>query len=125
MPIPRELRHHYRGKQWAATRERILTRAGHRCETCGVRNYARGWRDRDGTFHYAAGPHWKKRAGRHKLITVRLTVAHLNHVAGDDRDENLRALCCRCHFLYDAHHHKQTRGARKDRERPLLALLAS
>lgn len=30
-----------------------------------------------------------------------LTVAHLNHIPMDCRDQNLRALCQRCHNSYD------------------------
>lgn len=49
-----------------------------------------------------------------------LAVAHLNHVAGDDRDENLKALCQWCHLHWDQIHHKETRSSRKDAARPLL-----
>jgi hypothetical protein len=55
-----------------------------------------------------------------RILTIVLTVAHLNHVAGDDRDENLAALCQWCHLHYDAEHHKETRSLRKDKGRPLL-----
>lgn len=55
------------------------------------------------------------------MVQVVCTVAHLNHVAGDDREENLAFLCQWCHLHYDAAHHHETRGARKDAARPLLA----
>lgn len=55
-----------------------------------------------------------------RRIRVILTVAHLNHTPGDDRDENLKALCQWCHFNYDKLHHKETRCLRKDAKRPLL-----
>lgn len=58
-----------------------------------------------------------------RSIRVVLTVAHLNHVAGDDRDENLKALCQWCHLVYDLEHHHATRAARKDAGRQLLQLL--
>jgi hypothetical protein len=57
-----------------------------------------------------------------RTIKVVLTCAHLNHIAGDDRDENLRALCQWCHLTYDNEHHRNSRGARKDEDRPLLNL---
>jgi len=38
MPIRPELRHLYRGPAWRAIRDRILARAGHKCERCGVPN---------------------------------------------------------------------------------------
>ena len=34
-----------------------------------------------------------------------LTVAHLDHDPANYSDENLRALCSRCHLQYDAKHH--------------------
>ena len=40
---------------------------------------------------------------------VVLTVAHLNHIPEDCRDENLKHWCQRCHLTYDAKHHAQTR----------------
>jgi len=49
--------------------------------------------------------------------TVVLTVAHLNHEPSDCRDENLRAMCQRCHNRYDRPHRNanaaQTRRAKK------------
>jgi len=43
--------------------------------------------------------------------TVVLTVAHLNHTPEDCADDNLLALCNRCHLAYDADHHAETRAA--------------
>lgn len=36
-----------------------------------------------------------------------LTVAHLNHTPEDCRDENLKAMCQRCHLRYDHDHHQR------------------
>lgn len=55
-----------------------------------------------------------------RVLRVVLTVAHLNHTPGDDRDENLAALCQWSHFNHDKEHHKETRQINKDAERPLL-----
>ncbi len=55
-----------------------------------------------------------------RWVGIVLTTAHLNHTAGDDRDENLKLLCQWCHLSTDSQHHKNTRSIRKDRERPLL-----
>lgn len=41
MPIPRELRHFYRTRQWEEARERVRVRAGDRCEWCGKPNHER------------------------------------------------------------------------------------
>lgn len=63
---------------------------------------------------------------RFKIRTIRvvLTVAHLNHTPGDDRDENLAALCQWCHLIYDLEHHERSRASRKDADRPILTLLS-
>jgi len=44
---------------------------------------------------------------------VVLTVAHLDHRPENCADENLKALCQRCHLRYDAEHHQA--NARKTR----------
>jgi hypothetical protein len=63
--------------------------------------------------------------GLPRQIFVDLQICHLNNQPGDDRDDNLRACCGWCHCNLDLPLHKQTRAARKDRARPLLARLAS
>jgi hypothetical protein len=55
-----------------------------------------------------------------RRVKLQIGVAHVNGVAGDDRDENLRAWCQWCHLRHDQAQHKQTRSARKDAARPLL-----
>jgi len=42
-----------------------------------------------------------------------LTVAHINHVEMDCADENLVALCPKCHFAYDENRKRMQRLARK------------
>ena len=114
---------------------------GARCEQCGkpdrsellVANWSTGsgpqtlwapahshaapWRNQYGEFAT-----WRRPSGcRVRIIKVVLSVVHLNHVPGDDRAENLMALCQWCHLHYDAMSHRETREKRKDRSRPLLA----
>ena len=45
---------------------------------------------------------------------VVLTVAHLDHQPENCEDDNLRAMCQRCHLTYDAAHHAKnaTQGRR-------------
>ena len=145
MPIKAQLRKFY-GKVWRTeTRPRILARAGNCCERCGKPDRAkvatttgRGifgcwmvwalvdddrtipgeWHDDRGQWASVETYHTERREFR--IIRVVLTIAHLNHVAGDDRDENLAALCQWCHLIHDRDHHKQTRETRKDGARPLL-----
>lgn len=143
MPIKPELRHFY-GKEWrTVTRPRILARAGNKCENCAAPNHkqvlrAAGWwtpGDTDAAFRlmytremislpWRHAPNIERVAGFPREICHRtfivLTVAHLNHTPGDDRPENLKALCQWCHLNYDKDHHRESRAARKDATRPLL-----
>ncbi len=104
MPFKAEHRHHY-GPEWRRRSARLRTeRAGNMCEWCGAKNYQ---------------PHPITKS---KVI---LTVAHLNHTPGDDREENLAVLCQRCHLMLDRDQHienaRLTRQKNKDAVRPLLA----
>lgn len=66
---------------WKAISKRIrFERAGGRCEFCGAEN---------------AQPHPLTGS---KVV---LTVAHLDHNPANCADDNLRALCQRCHNRYD------------------------
>lgn len=148
MPIRPEFRHLYRGIAWQAARARILTRAKHCCEKCGVPNHVMAtramawwciapelWWFRPWKADQYPGMVWRNEGIVHhgdnfprkicRRVYIVLTIAHLNNVPGDDRDENLRALCQYCHLTMDLRFHKQTRCTRKDAARPLLQELAS
>jgi len=71
---------------WEEISKRIRNRAGNRCEFCGAENYKP---------HPVTGS---------KVV---LTVAHLDHNPQNCADDNLRALCQRCHLRYDVEHHKK------------------
>jgi len=72
---------------WEAISRRIrLERAQGRCEFCGAVN---------GEPHPVTGSR------------VVLTVAHLDHDTTNNTDDNLAALCQRCHLTYDAALHAQ------------------
>lgn len=139
MPIRPELRQFY-GKVWRTeTRPRILERAGHRCERCGKpdraivyvycvwvegfrRQYwvARGsdqWRD--DRCRLVPRKLWPA-PGLPRVIKIVLAVIHLNHVSGEDGDQNLRAFCQWCHLHHDKEQHRETRAERKDLLRPVL-----
>ncbi|OQB32240.1 MAG: hypothetical protein BWY07_01999 [Candidatus Hydrogenedentes bacterium ADurb.Bin170] len=49
-----------------------------------------------------------------KITRIVLTTAHLNHNPADSSDDNLAALCQRCHLAHDRLHHITT--IRKKRE---------
>jgi len=113
MPIPKHVRWMYETQEWrTVTRPAVLTRAGNCCEHCGAPAGALYWRYRPGPPDEDDDWH---------TPVVQLGIAHLNHTPGDDRLDNLKALCRGCHLAYDAGFHKRTRSIRKDSARPLLA----
>lgn len=134
MPIRPELRKFY-GPTWrTVTRPRMLERARRKCEKCGKPNHRRvicrylgkrmwwslygtRWRDHHGRV--ATPPRFAE-VDEQRLVRVVLGVSHLNQVPGDDRDDNLCVMCQWCHLMHDLAQHRETRAARKDRERPLL-----
>ena len=116
MPIRPENRDRY-PKDWPAISQRIRARAGNRCEFCGVRNAQLGaWIE--GHWHVAHckgdGPrdypttsedfpcHFGDHVVWRRPVRIVLTVAHLDHTPENCGDENLKALCQRCHNNYDA-----------------------
>jgi hypothetical protein len=109
MPIRAELLHLYRRPEWFAAREAVRKRAGDRCEHCTLTN---------GTTAMLSS----RRRGLH-CVAIQCGCAHLNGVAGDDRDENLAWLCRGCHLRHDRAFHRETRSARKDLARPILVAL--
>ena len=95
---------------WEAVSHRIrFERAGGRCECtgeCGLHKTNPGPR-RCEEINGQPGK-WSARPG----ARIVLTVAHLNHTPGDCQDENLRAMCQRCHLRYDRHLHVANRKKR-------------
>lgn len=83
-------------KDWPQIRDRILARAGNRCE--GSPKYP----------DCRAENHKPHPVTRSKVV---LTIAHLNHDKSNHevKDEELRAWCNRCHLTYDAKHHAANR----------------
>lgn len=121
-PLSRENRRRYPA-DWPEIRARILRRAHHRCEECGVADRAWGWRDGDGAFHQVrkrplidacldnCRPPFDIASDRGTLhiIEIILTVSHRDHVPEHCTDDNLRALCQQCHLRHDRRHHDHTR----------------
>ncbi len=92
-------------KNWKDIAFRIKSEAGWKCEQC-----SRQCRFPDEEFD------------THKRT---LTVAHINHVPDDCVDENLVALCPKCHLAYDETRKAMQRLAKKrikqsEAERPLF-----
>ena len=105
MPISPEQRGLY-PKDWKAISLRIRAQAGQRCQCVGECDL-----DHDGRCDELNRTPARSFRGR-----VVLTVAHLNHVPMDVREANLRAMCQRCHFAYDAVHHAQTHARNRTRK---------
>jgi len=98
-------------------RPAIIKRAENRCEECGVKNKAIGYRRFDGSFREVAdSTEW---TGRKTIIRIVLTVSHTDHDITNNGEGNLRALCQRCHLSHDTEHHKASRlrGVRDRAER--------
>ena len=125
MPIKAENLARYPA-DWKAIRQEVLERAGHKCEQCGVPNYA--WRVRyteewsmDEYVALDMAGYGEKDVKGPKLTYIVLTVAHLNHVVEDCGEPgnrpNLKALCQRDHLAWDRDYHMrnahQTRRSRK------------
>lgn len=97
MPIRAERKHLY-PPNWREISSRIrFERADGACEFCKIAYH--------GEPHPVTGS------------TVVLTVAHLDHDEANCADENLAAMCQRCHLTYDALHH--AKNAAESRRRKL------
>ncbi len=95
MPIAPENRGRYPA-EWPVISLRIRKeRAGDRCECQGECGHDHGGRcpESNGQTHSITGS---------KVV---LTVAHLDNTPEHCEDENLRAMCQRCHLAYDRDHH--------------------
>lgn len=93
--------------EWKAISRAIRVRSGGQCECageCGL-HHARRCEERNGM-----AAKWAKG----KIV---LTVAHLNHDGMDCRDENLKAMCQRCHLRYDVGLHVANRRRNQKQQR--------
>jgi hypothetical protein len=99
-------------KDWKDIVARIKARAGGRCEClgeCGAPHAATGSLVRCSELHGTLAYSF-----RGKVV---LTTAHLDHTPENCADDNLKAMCQRCHLRYDRHQHAET--ARKTRQERL------
>jgi 5-methylcytosine-specific restriction endonuclease McrA len=110
-------------KDWPAIRARILDRAKHKCEWCGVANYAIGQRDSKGSFREmgmmeAEAAH----LDGERVVKIVLTIAHVHDPDPSNcADENLAALCQRCHNLHDGPMRRSNAAATRDAKKgPML-----
>jgi hypothetical protein len=97
---------------WKEKHAEILKRAENKCENCGVKNHATGYRrkDKNKTFVNCEGMAQESASiDGEKLITIVLTISHIDHNPQNNHGSNLRALCQRCHLRHDAKHHATNR----------------
>ena len=135
MPIKPENRTLYPGgsptsPEWKAIRDRILDREDNACKWCKAPNYQWIWRSRDRkSYMLAEGAVFDSETGEtfgvvrgseypgDAMVQVILTIAHLDQDPQNNDDENLAALCQRCHNRHDAPHRAKnaakTRHAKK------------
>lgn len=116
MPIKPENRSRYPAN-WKQIRAAILERAAHKCEECGIPNYAYRNRTTDEwTTHLMQVETWTC-VDEDKVTRIVLTIAHLDHTPENCSPDNLKALCQRCHLRYDhdlhQRHSRETRRAGK------------
>jgi len=102
-------------KEWKLIRQRILDRAEHKCEFCGIPNHAFIHRKGKGIKDWVYWPEgieseaWT--ADGLKATKIILTIAHLDHdkLNHDVSDDRLAALCQKCHLQYDMKNHVANR----------------
>lgn len=111
---------------WEEIRARILTRANNCCERCGLKNrWFINKSDRsypsiqqmDMYYGMMQADYSKAQAMQRMGFTeIVLTIAHLNHDKDnwDVKDEELQALCQKCHLGLDLPHHIENRKYGRD-----------
>lgn len=102
---------------------RILKRDQHRCKFCGIRNGVVIKRLPGGSYRHPGAQEWdmihsKVNHGNytltqsiklHGFTRIVLTVAHLDHDHENSVDDNLAALCQKCHLNHDRSQHAYNR----------------
>ena len=117
MPIKKENKDRY-PENWKEIRQKILERADNKCEFCGIPNksiivYKDGKVSKflkPGDFDYevwgSAGKNFtaadcKGKLHKYKSSLVVLTIAHLDQTPENCEEDNLKALCQKCHNKLD------------------------
>jgi hypothetical protein len=93
-------------ENWQEIRQRVLERAQHQCECCGLENYEQVY-----SMIVNGKTVWTRTIDlgdfvdfKPKTVKVVLTIAHLDHdeTNHDVQDDRLKAMCQLCHLRYDA-----------------------
>lgn len=130
MPISKAKRSLY-PKDWKAISLRVRDAAAWKCQRCKApgRTIARGDGDDAGTYMLGDGRVFDDETGQargmargseylvSRWVHIVLTVAHLDHDPSNNADDNLRALCQKCHLAHDkAQHAESARETRRGRK---------
>jgi 5-methylcytosine-specific restriction endonuclease McrA len=118
---------------WKQIRDRILARAGNKCEQCGVPNLEHGSRDSTGKWWSSAEQYQYAEANdgdlpadlsyeASPLIKIVLTIAHVDHDTTNNDESNLRAWCQRCHNRHDAPYRAKNAAATRERKKGQCSL---
>lgn len=115
-------------KDWPEISKRIRERDGQRCKRCKAPN-GKSVARAEGSYMIENGDVFSDMDGESlgcargseypavRFTRIVLTVAHLDHDPTHNDDENLAALCQRCHLLHDKAQHaataRETRRSRK------------
>ncbi len=113
MPIRPSERARY-PKDWKAITARIRERDGNKCQQCSVPNglkVGRRIEDESRWIPWSRIEEDPARVMYRGPIKIVLTVAHLDHQPENNADDNLAALCQRCHLRYDQQHHQKNAAA--------------
>jgi 5-methylcytosine-specific restriction endonuclease McrA len=129
MPIKPENKARY-PKDWKQISARIKEREGHKCKFCGLPNYKIIMRIGDCVISISDAElveafdiaqrtqvQYRKVLQDMGYVRIVLTVAHLDHQPENNADENLAALCQRCHNRYDMPHRIANRKITNERKK--------
>lgn len=101
-------------KNWDEISLKIRNEVNWICEGCGRTCRKTGESVADFISRVGFAPEQYDEIRKHP-IKYTLTVAHLNHTPADCSRENLKALCTRCHLIYDGREHARSRVANRMR----------
>lgn len=112
MPIRPDLKLLYPANWKEISQQIRFVRASGRCERCDAPHGGIRLRSGDVVEDYHALNQVGFQLIGSKII---LTTAHLNHDPRDNHEENLAALCQKCHLAHDLLHHLASRRINREK----------
>lgn len=102
-------------EDWKAIiRPKMLAKANFKCQKCHIRQRAYGYYETPTSFIECdlLMADWAKKNG-FKVQRVWLQVVHVDQNPANNKEQNLRVLCPRCHFDLDRPHNVAKRSIKK------------